>query len=427
VFSIYWEPLAVAVNLKGRLARIREFGLVKAAELGQASGQGTIGEAPSTTPHRRDATICRDAPSFLEGWKSIGALAWTRTLHFADSLLVSVDPSVFAPLRRNRGGAPPGSTDTQGGVPVERIPAERLRFFDLETTGLSGGTGTIAFLAAVGRVEKGEFALTQVFLEDFPGEPAFLAFLLPLLADDAVIVSYNGRAFDMPLLRTRCVMNGIVPPEPALHVDALFASRRLWRRVYGGASLGLLEREVLGLEREEDLPGAMIPEVWLSFAREGDHPLMRLVLSHNADDVVGLARLVAHAQALFDDPHRRAGSLDVDRFGLGRTLLAAGRTAAGEELLESAAGAGDEGAGLLLSMRYRKASRVADGLRVAAMLPETYRCAVERAKLYERSIGDLAEAARWAKKALRLASTDGDRAETLSRLARIGRKLARTK
>ncbi|MGA2546020.1 MAG: ribonuclease H-like domain-containing protein [Rectinemataceae bacterium] len=409
----------MAVNLKGRLARIRELGLVKAAGLERsAERDATIG---------RGATIRRDRPSFLGGWVSIGELAWTRTLHFADSLLESVDPSVFAPLRRNRGGAPPGATDTRGGVPAERIPAERLRFFDLETTGLSGGTGTIAFLAAVGRVEKGEFALTQVFLEDFPGEPAFLAFLLSLLADDAVIVSYNGRAFDMPLLRTRCVMNGIVPPEPDLHVDALFASRRLWRRVHGGASLGLLEREVLGLEREEDLPGAMIPEVWLSFVRKGDHPLMRLVLSHNANDVVGLARLVARAQALFDDPYPRAGSLDVDRFGLGRTLLAAGRPAAGEELLESAAGAGDEGAGLLLSMRYRKAARVADGLRVAAMLPETYRCAVERAKLYERSIGDLAEAARWAKEALRLASTDGDRAETLSRLARIGRKMARKK
>jgi uncharacterized protein len=406
VFSICWEPWAVAANLKGRLARIRELGLVKAAGLERSAE--------------------RDLPSFLGGWESVGELAWTRTLRFAHSLPGSIDPSVFAPLRRPRGAVSPGATDTRRLVPAGRIPAESLRFFDLETTGLSGGTGTIAFLAAVGRAENGEFALTQVFLEDFPGEPAFLDFLLPLLAGDgAAIVSYNGRAFDMPLLRTRCVMNGMDPFEPAAHVDALFASRRLWRRVYGGASLGLLEREVLGLERGEDLPGAMIPEVWLSFAREGDHPLMRLVLSHNADDVIGLARLVARVQALFDDPRSRAGSLDLDRFGLGRTLLSVGRDDEGEELLEAAAGDGDEGAGLLLSMRYRKGARVADGLRVAAMLPETFRCAVERAKLYERSIGNLAEAARWAKEALRLASTDGDRDATISRLERIERKLAR--
>jgi uncharacterized protein YprB with RNaseH-like and TPR domain len=413
----------MGANLKGRLSRIRELGLTKTAGF-ERTAERTVGS-------RRHAINHRDMPSFLGGWEPAGELAWTRTLRFADSLPDSVDPSVFAPLRRTRGSAYSKSAGIR--VPEyrmqifpERIPAERLRFFDLETTGLSGGTGTVAFLAAVGRVENGEFALTQVFLEDFPGEPSFLAFLLPLLdGDGAAIVSYNGKAFDLPLLRTRCVMNGLDPFEPAAHIDALFASRRLWRRVYGGASLGLLEREVVGLERGEDLPGAMIPAAWLSFAREGDNPLMRLVLSHNADDVIGLARIVARAQALFDDPCSRTGRLGVDLFGLGRTLLSAGRVDEGEKLLEAAAGDGDEGAGLLLSMRYRRTARVADGLRVAAMLPETYRCAVERAKLYERSVGNLAEAARWAKEALRLASNDGDREASLSRLERLGRNSAR--
>jgi hypothetical protein len=305
-----------------------------------------------------------------------------------------------------------------------RIPAERLRFFDLETTGLSGGTGTVAFLAAVGRADGDGFTLAQLFLEDFPGEGIFIEELLKLFGEGDVIVSYNGKAFDVPLLRTRCVMNAVSPPANA-HIDALFASRRLWRRVHGGASLGLLERGVLGIEREKDLPGALIPEAWLSFVRTGENPLMPLVLSHNADDVVGLARLVSRIQSIFDHPRSRAGRSDVDRAGLGRSLLAVGRADEGEELLEAALGEGDEGAGLLLSRRYRVAGRKIDALRVADMLPPTYRSAVERAKLYEHLAPDLPAAARWANEALRIASTEAERDAASLRLERIERKRAK--
>ena len=345
-------------------------------------------------------------------------MAWTRTFRLRDCLPASIDPAVFAPLRRAR-AAPRPDSERPG-----RVPAERLRLFDLETTGLSGGTGTIAFLAAVGRLVDGEFALTQVFLEDYPGERAFLSAFLPLLEGGA-IVTYNGKAFDLPLLRTRCVMNGIPAPEPRIHVDALFASRRLWRRVHGGASLGLLEREVLGIERLEDLSGAMIPEAWLSFARRGDSQVMSLVLSHNADDVVGLAGLLARVQAVFDDPRSRLARANVDRAGLGLGLLSAGRESEGEELLEAAAGDGDERAGLILAMRYRRVGRAEDYVRVADLMPRTYRCAVERAKACERLLGDLGAAARWAREAYRLASRESEREAAEARLARIEARIAR--
>jgi len=309
---------------------------------------------------------------------------------------------------------------------LERIPAERLRFFDLETTGLSGGTGTLAFLAAVGRIEGDAFQLRQLFLEDFPGEGAFIDALLQLFGEGDIIVSYNGRAFDVPLLRTRCVMNSIQPPPMAAHIDAIFASRRLWKRVHGGASLGLLEREVLGIAREEDLPGAMIPAAWLDFVRRGDNPLMRLVISHNADDVVGLAGIVARLQSIFDDPRSRLASSDVDRAGLGRSLLAVGRFGEGEELLEAALGDGDGGAGILLSRRYRIALRARDAVRVADMLPPDYCSAVERAKLFERLAQDLPAAARWAKEAIRLAPGEAERLTATRRLTRIARKMAKS-
>lgn len=390
----------MADSLKVRLARLRKLGKAQASEI-----------------------VRRRKPSFLETWESAGEMAWQRTLSLPDCLPESVDPNVFAPLRGHRRGAGRG-VDAGGDILAERVAAARLRFFDLETTGLSGGTGTVAFLAAVARLVDGEFALTQVFLEDYPGEPNFLSTLLPLL-EGGVLVSYNGRSFDMPLLRTRCIMNGIALPEPELHIDALFASRRLWKRVHGGASLGLLEREVLGSERSVNLPGAMIPEAWLSFARDGDSPLMRLVLSHNADDVLGLARLLAKAQATFDHPRAQLARSDVDRAGLGRSLLAAGRAAEGEELLEAAAGDGDEAAGLLLAMRLRRSGRADEGARVASMLPSTYRSAVERARIFERMFGDLTEASRWAEEAQRLARSEAEQNRARSRLTRLERMVSR--
>jgi uncharacterized protein YprB with RNaseH-like and TPR domain len=397
----------VAPNLKGRLARLRSLAPVRSP-------------GPDGADPRMKDLGPRKRPSFLKEWVKAGDLAWKRSVSFQAQFPESLDPGIFTPL--SRGPRNPSVPLARAQETGERISSERLRFFDLETTGLSGGTGTIAFLAAIGRIEGDRLDLTQVFLEDFPGEGAFIEALLANFCEGDVIVSYNGRAFDMPLLRTRCVMNAVALPAIA-HLDALYASRRLWRRVHGGASLGLLEREVLGIERGEDLPGAMIPEAWLGFARTGDNPLMRAVLSHNADDVVGLARLVARIQSIFDDPRSRLSRPDVDRAGLGRSLLAVGRSGEGEELLEAALGDGDRAAGLLLLMRYRKAERIEDCLRIASLLPADYRCATEKAKLYEWSIGDLDLAKHWADQSAGLAERPEEAAAVSRRLARLERKM----
>jgi hypothetical protein len=168
----------------------------------------------------------------------------------------------------------------------------------------------------------------------------------------------------------------------------------------------------------------MIPEVWLDFARERESPLMPLVLSHNAEDVVGLARLVARAQARFDEPLVRGRGVDLA--GLGRSLLAAGRLAEGEELLEAAAGEGDEGAGLLLTARYRGSGRIEDCLRVAASLPDSFRGSLELAKVHERLSLDLAQALRWALLARERAGSEAQRKAADSRIARLARKTERS-
>jgi uncharacterized protein len=388
----------VAADLKKRLARIR------ASKADDASFSKA---KPSAAPPERPR------PPFLEGWEKSSGYVWKRTIDRDNPLPNSIDPGVFAPLRRSKTISPN----------APRVSTKSLRFFDLETTGLSGGTGTIAFLASIGRIgESGDFSLSQIFLEDFPGERGFIETVLDLLGEGTTIVSYNGKAFDLPLLRTRCVMNALEAPALG-HIDALFASRRLWKTVHGGASLSLLERAVLDIEREEDIPGAMIPDIWLSFARTGEGPLMHLVLSHNADDVVSLAKLVSRAQAIFDDPLSRVASCDVDRFGLGRSLIAVGRDAEGEELLEAAAGEGNEKAGLMLLARYRRTGRVAEGLDILPLLPATYRAAVEKAKFYERCACDLDNAETWAKEAQALAQNENERSHAERRCARIKKRI----
>jgi uncharacterized protein len=400
----------MASNLKSRLARIKKLGLVKAVDLAGTS------DALARSKSRAD---------FLKDWTARADFLWSRTLHYDRDTIDSLDPALFAPLGKSRAGSLAASgkyaafTSMKGG----RIAKETLRFFDLETTGLSGGTGTIAFLASVGRAGAEGFDIEQLFLEDFPGERSFVTAVLELLGD-GVVVSYNGKAFDLPLLRTRCVMNAVPVPAPP-HVDALFASRRLWKRVHGGASLELLGREVLGLEREEDIPGSMIPSVWLDYARTGEAPLMRLVLRHNADDVLALALLAAKAQSLFDAPASVMASPEVDRAGLGRILLAAGRDEEGEMLLESAAGDGDERAALYAMRRYRLASRTEDCLRAATLLPASFHAAVERAKLHEKLVRDYAIALDWAREALSLAPGEEERKTAARRLRRIERKIER--
>src|SRR5213593_832262 len=134
-----------------------------------------------------------------------------------------------------------------------------LLFLDTETTGLAGGTGTYTFLVGVGRLDGGRFVVTQYFMRDFDEEPALLAALVPLLEQAAGVVTFNGSAFDLPLLETRFVLARRRWPGDCFHLDLLAAARRLWSARLADCRLGTLEQHVLRFTREDDLPGAMIP------------------------------------------------------------------------------------------------------------------------------------------------------------------------
>jgi uncharacterized protein YprB with RNaseH-like and TPR domain len=195
--------------------------------------------------------------------------------------------------------------------------ADRLLFLDTETTGLAGGTGTYAFLVGVGWVDGDRFVVAQYFMRDLDQEPALLAALHPLLEAASGLVTFNGTAFDVPLLETRFLMARRRWPAVTAHVDLLRPARRVWSACLDDCRLGTLEREVLGLEREGDVPGALIPGLYFDFLRTRRAAPLARVFDHNRDDVLSLAALLGwFARVVDGDPDLPVGPADVA--GIGR-------------------------------------------------------------------------------------------------------------
>ena len=166
----------------------------------------------------------------------------------------------------------------------------RLVFFDTETTGLSGGAGTVIFLGGCGEVLGDEFVVSQFFLADYPAEREFLRRITESFGENAVCVSYNGRSFDWPLLLGRCVMNGVQAPD-VQHLDLLYPARRFWRSVIGACNLGSIEKHVLGITREHDTEGWEIPGLYFAFLADGRTDRLFDVFEHHRSDITTLARL----------------------------------------------------------------------------------------------------------------------------------------
>ena len=191
-----------------------------------------------------------------------------------------------------------------GDVRIADKSLESLVFLDTETSGLAGGTGTFAFLVGAGRYTKDGFHLVQFFMRDPLEEPSLLLALEEFLAPCQTIVSFNGKAFDVPLLNTRYTMQGWKSPLKKLaHVDLLHLSRRLWRDRLPSRTLANLEVQILKASRtEEEIPGWMIPQLYFDYLRDGDARPLKRVFYHNAMDVVSLAALLNHTSSLLENP-----------------------------------------------------------------------------------------------------------------------------
>src|SRR5208337_715470 len=204
---------------------------------------------------------------------------------------------------------------------------EKWLFLDTETTGLAGGTGTYAFLVGLAWWDAGGLQVEQLFLRDFSEEHSLLHELAARLAERPVLVTFNGKSFDWPLLESRFTMTrSIKLPQLSAHLDLLHPARALWKLRLGSVRLVELERHVLdaprlGWRREDDVPSALIPQLYFDYLRGGTAQPLAGVVKHNQMDLRGLAALFGKINSLLESRENGFGETDsLDLFGLSRFL-----------------------------------------------------------------------------------------------------------
>lgn len=165
----------------------------------------------------------------------------------------------------------------------------RIAVIDTETTSLAGGTGTYPFIAGIGFWSDFKFIVRQYILRDFCEEPAQLLALSEDLKNRSCLLTYNGKSFDIPLLRTRYRINRLAIPFAGYpHIDLVHPCRRIYKKHFESFNLSLLEAMIVGFERVDDVPSHLIPGIYFDYLQNRDDNLLLPILNHNRDDIVSL-------------------------------------------------------------------------------------------------------------------------------------------
>lgn len=232
----------------------------------------------------------------------------------------------------------PGALDViAGGGEFAAVDPRRVVFFDSETTGLAGGTGTIPFMLGFGFFSDQAFQVKIFVLLSLDREGEFLEAVARFLEERgfSALVTYNGKAFDSPLLETRYILQRQRFPLRGLpHLDFLFPARTIWRNTFDSRKLGYLGEMLLGLSREDDIDGSDIPALYFSFLRSQAFSLIEPVVEHNAMDLVGLAAVVLLGVLYLDDYSLTGDGGEI--FGLGRLCERSGLLEKAEEFYKVA-------------------------------------------------------------------------------------------
>jgi uncharacterized protein len=208
----------------------------------------------------------------------------------------------------------------------QALDPEKWLFLDTETTGLSGGTGTYAFLIGIAWWDAGGLQVEQFLMRDFSEEHSVLLELSERLAERPVLVTFNGKTFDWPLLESRFTMTrSIRAPQLAAHVDLLHPARAVWKLRLGSVRLVELEQQVLdarrlGWDRADDVPSNMIPQFYFDYLRGRSVAPLAGVVRHNRNDLRGLAALFGKLNELLGKEHHPREADGLDLFGLSRFL-----------------------------------------------------------------------------------------------------------
>ncbi len=354
------------------------------------------------------------------------------------------------PLAHHHGDWPLAAALAQSGVGIfplardaslQSMDFKSAIFLDTETTGLAGGTGTYVFLVGIGYFEGDAFRIRQFFMRDYDDEPAMLSELARLLGCFTALVSFNGRAFDWPLLETRFTLaRWPLPLRDAPHLDLLQLARRLWRVRLPSCALSSLEEHILGVQRSgQDVPGWMVPEIYFQYLRDGDPRPLQKVFYHNAQDVLSLVTLSAYLAQIGDDPFNGCLTHGADFYSLAKFFEAAGDSEAAVRAYERALicplSEGVQRATVarlsLLYKRLGQQDKAASLWRSALGDGQLYPY-IELAKYYEHSCKEYVEAESLVCEALALvrsAQDLSDRQQLLGelehRLQRVRRKMAK--
>ncbi|MDX1765025.1 MAG: ribonuclease H-like domain-containing protein [bacterium] len=215
-----------------------------------------------------------------------------------------------------------GVTTDEG---LEQFHADGALFIDTETTGLSGGTGTYAFMVGIGFFDGGRFVVEQFLMRNQAEEAEMLALLGERLARSRFLVSFNGKSFDVPLLETRYILSRLdaeLLQRP--HLDLLYPARRIWKRSLQSCRLGNLETQLLGVERVGDVPGELIPGIYFDYLRTGNGSRLERVFYHNKLDILSMVTLTALVNRLLSDSKAVCRSDGLEQYSLGRIHLERG-------------------------------------------------------------------------------------------------------
>lgn len=337
---------------------------------------------------------------------------------------------------------------------AQEISIRDAVFIDTETTGLERGTGTYAFLVGIGRVRGDEFRVRQLLMRDYHEEPALMHELIGELTGATVLVTFNGKTFDWPLLQTRAVLNRMELPD-LIHLDLLHPARRLWSGVTESCRLTQLEDEILNVQRIGDVPGALIPSLFFQYLQTGDVGPLLPILEHNRLDIVTTLALAGYLGQGAADPFGAEPAGEPlpgsDLYAFGKLFEAEGEVALAVAALEEARNRGlpphllwpcTELLGTLYKRQgdYERALPLWRAMADAgALVPVPH---VELAKYYEHRKKEFHTAREWTLKAIetvrqrRLLHGLGNRAgngttrrvlaELYHRLDRLDTRLART-
>ena len=396
---------------------------------------------------RNDSTPAAAAPalqplharSFIEQWAEGAVVSNEFGEHFQTERLFSrlkqhgsVDIGSLSEL-------PPCLLDALSENAIAGIAPEKWAFLDTETTGLAGGSGTYAFLIGVGRITAEGFRVRQFFMREYAEERSVLAALEAHLSEFEVMITYNGKSYDQPLLETRYRMCRHKPPFSRLeHLDLLFGARRLWKLRLESCRLVQLEQQILGVFREGDLPGELIPYVYFEYLRSREAARLVPVFHHNAMDILTLACLTAVVPVAFRTTDAAALNLvgvrrGEDLVGIARWLLNSGETEKSLDLMKRAIDIGLPDKLLFRSLwdvaaLEKKVQRPSAALKIFTELAgcrNVHRVAAleELAKYYEHEEKNYGVALEFTLQALALDRT----ANLLKRRERLERKLTKHK